>query len=215
MQVAFSRNKDLRSVTQMIFATNFAAIHTSSNVSLLSHGPSCLELSLTHLFLKKSMTHFLYDIAAHPECVPILRQEIEEVVREQGWTKDAMGKLWKLDSFMRESQRCNGMSEGKGIVTISTTLASTDYDIDLVSVMRKTVKGVTFSNGQYVPPGVVMVVPARDIHLDGAFYENPDTFDPFRFSRVRDLDGKGSNEQFASTSTNYVPFGLGKHAWYV
>ena len=72
------------------------------------------------------MTHFLYDIAAHPECVPILRQEIEEVVREQGWTKDAMGKLWKLDSFMRESQRCNGMSEGMGIVTISTTLTSTD-----------------------------------------------------------------------------------------
>ena len=107
------------------------------------------------------------------------------------------------------------MSEGKGIVTISTTLASTDYDIDLVSVMRKTLKGVTFSNGQYVPPGVVMVVPARDIHLDGAFYENPDTFDPFRFSRARDLNGKGSNEQFASTSINYVPFGLGKHAWYV
>ena len=72
------------------------------------------------------MTHFLYDIAAHPECVPVLRQEIEEVVREEGWTKDAMSKLWKLDSFMRESQRCNGMSEGMGIVTINATLASTD-----------------------------------------------------------------------------------------
>lgn len=36
MEAAFSRGKDLESVTQMIFATNFAAIHTSSNVSALS-----------------------------------------------------------------------------------------------------------------------------------------------------------------------------------
>lgn len=81
--------------------------------------------------------------------------------------------------------------------------------------MRKSLKGITFSNGQYVPPGVVMVVPAREIHFDDDFYENPDVFDPFRFSRIRESDGGGNNEQFSSTSTKYVAFGLGKHAWYI
>lgn len=78
--------------------------------------------------------------------------------------------------------------------------------------MRKSVKGVTFSNGQYVPPGVVMVVPAREIHFDSRVYDNPDVFDPLRFYTMR---ANGVNEQFANTSTSYVAFGLGKHAWYV
>lgn len=59
------------------------------------------------------MMYFLYDVAAHPDCIPSLREEIQEVVRDQGWTKDAVGKLLKLDSFMRESQRFNGTSASK------------------------------------------------------------------------------------------------------
>lgn len=51
-------------------------------------------------------------MASHPECVEELRSEIERVIGEEGWTKDAMNKLWKVDSFMRESLRMNGMSAG-------------------------------------------------------------------------------------------------------
>lgn len=45
-----------------------------------------------------------------PHFIKPLREEIENVIAEDGWTKTAMGKMWKLDSFMRESQRYNGIN---------------------------------------------------------------------------------------------------------
>ena len=38
-----------------------------------------------------------------------LREEIEAIVAANGWTKASIGKMWKLDSLMRESQRFNGI----------------------------------------------------------------------------------------------------------
>ena len=58
----------------------------------------------------QSLTHALYHLAANPEYIKPLREEVEQVIKEQGWTKAAMNKLRKLDSFMKESQRLNGVS---------------------------------------------------------------------------------------------------------
>ena len=44
-----------------------------------------------------------------PECIPALREEIESVIATDGWTKAAIGKMWKLDSLFRESSRHNGI----------------------------------------------------------------------------------------------------------
>ena len=44
-----------------------------------------------------------------PECIPSLREEIESVIATDGWTKAALGKMWKLDSLFRESLRYNGI----------------------------------------------------------------------------------------------------------
>ena len=41
-----------------------------------------------------------------------LREEAEAAIKEDGWTKDAFASMWKLDSFLRESQRLNGFSGG-------------------------------------------------------------------------------------------------------
>ena len=49
-------------------------------------------------------------LAAHPECIPPLREEVETIIEEEGWTKAALGRLQKLDSFMRENQRVNGIT---------------------------------------------------------------------------------------------------------
>ena len=57
--------------------------------------------------------HALLDVAAHPGVAVELREEIERVISEEGWTKDAMTRLSKVDSFMRESLRMNGMSAGR------------------------------------------------------------------------------------------------------
>jgi cytochrome P450 len=60
-------------------------------------------------------TAAIYDLAAHPEYIQPLRDEIEQVVNEDGYDvgeegfkklkKSSMPKLWKLDSFLKESQR--------------------------------------------------------------------------------------------------------------
>ena len=52
-------------------------------------------------------------------------------------------------------------------------------------------------------------------HLEGVYYDNPWEFDPWRFSSMRDESGEGTKHQMVNTSTEYLPFGLGKHAWLV
>ena len=49
-------------------------------------------------------------MAARPEYMQPIRDEVESIVAAEGWTKAAMGKMWKLDSFLRESQRWNGVN---------------------------------------------------------------------------------------------------------
>ena len=65
--------------------------------------------------LSQSLTHALFDLAAAPEYIQPLREEIESVLAVEGWTKIAMGKMWKLDSFLKESQRVNGLTLGTRI----------------------------------------------------------------------------------------------------
>ena len=44
-------------------------------------------------------------MAARPDYVEILRQEVESVVSAEGWSKDAIDKMHKVDSFLKECQR--------------------------------------------------------------------------------------------------------------
>jgi len=60
-------------------------------------------------------TSIIFDLAAHPEYIQPLRDEIKQVIDEDGYEiegdgfkklkKSSIPKLWKLDSFMKESQR--------------------------------------------------------------------------------------------------------------
>ena len=81
----------VRALTLRLLNINFAAIHTSS----------------------MSFTHLLYHLATMPEYVQPLREEVEAVIRECGWTKIALTKMHKVDSFIRESQRINGLGAGR------------------------------------------------------------------------------------------------------
>ncbi len=47
-----------------------------------------------------------------PERIPELREEIETVIASDGWTKAALGKMWKLDSVFRETLRHHSLSLG-------------------------------------------------------------------------------------------------------
>ncbi|KZT02240.1 cytochrome P450 [Laetiporus sulphureus 93-53] len=157
-------------VVSAMLVSNFAAIHTSSN----------------------SITHAIYHLAANPEYTQPMREEIEAVVKEEGWSKVAVGKMWKLDSFMRESQRING------IVSIA--------------VMRKVLQDYTLSDGTYVPAGTLVAGAALATHYDEKHYERAGVFEPFRFSDMRAEESERIKHQFVSTSPEYIPFGHGKHA---
>ncbi|TFK88882.1 cytochrome P450 [Polyporus arcularius HHB13444] len=157
-------------IIERILLVNFAAIHTSSI----------------------SISHALLDLAAYPQYIRPLREEVEAVIAAEGWTKAAMGKMWKVDSFLKESQRYNG--------------------IGLTSVTRKAMRDLTLSDGTFIPKDTLIGAASYPIHHDDSIYENASTFDPFRFSRMREEDGEGTKHQFVNTSIEYIPFGHGKHA---
>lgn len=58
----------------------------------------------------QTFTQALYDLAAHPEYAQPMRDEVDAIVEEEGWTKNSMSKMRKIDSFLRESQRFHGLS---------------------------------------------------------------------------------------------------------
>lgn len=50
----------------------------------------------------------LYEIAQNPgRYLQPLREEVQAVVDKEGWTKAAVSKMYKMDSFFKEVQRCH------------------------------------------------------------------------------------------------------------
>ncbi|KAI8990628.1 cytochrome P450 [Trametes punicea] len=168
IEVAKTRDSD-EGIVRRILSVNLAAIHTTSN----------------------SVTYALYHLAERPDFVQALREEIEPIIRGEGWTKNAMDRMWKLDSFLKESQRYNG---------------------GLASLTRKVLKDMRLHDGTLIPRGSTIMVAADATHYDGSIYADADVFDPFRFSRMREQDGDGTKGQFVNSTLDYFSFGHGKHA---
>ncbi|KAH9043926.1 cytochrome P450 [Lactarius pseudohatsudake] len=160
--------RSLEGVARRMLGVNFAAIHATSSV--------------------------LYRLLANPGYVEPLRREVEAVVAEYGWTTDGVDKLHKIDSFVRETQRLDGL----GIVVL----------------VRKALRPFTFSNGITVPAGTYVAAPVGAIHTDEEVYTNPDEFDGFRFARLRESsEGPvASKHQAGVTSPAHLSFGHGRHA---
>ncbi|KAH9043925.1 cytochrome P450 [Lactarius pseudohatsudake] len=164
--------RSLEGVARRMLGVNFASIHTTSS----------------------TMTQVLYRLLANPECVEPLRREVEAVVAEYGWTTDGMDKLHKIDSFVRETQRLDGLG--------------------IVALVRRALRPFTFSNGITVPAGTYVAAPVGAIHTDEEVYTNPDEFDGFRFARLRESsEGPvASKHQAGVTSPAHLSFGHGRHA---
>ena len=75
-------------------------------------------------------------------------------------------------------------------------------------------KGITLSNGQYIPPGVLIEVPSGAVYQDTDVYPGGDTFDGFRFAKIREAGSATENarNQFVTTNEENLYFGYGKHA---
>lgn len=81
---------------------------------------------------------------------------------------------------------------------------------------RFAMQDYTFSDGTRVPAGTLITATSRSMHRDDAVYADANTFDPWRFERLRGADTDASmKHQMVNTSAEYIPFGHGKHAWFV
>ncbi|KAJ7439781.1 cytochrome P450 [Mycena latifolia] len=150
-----------------------------------------------------ALSAVLFDLAAYPEHILPMREEAERVVAEEGWSKAALSNMHKIDSFIRESQRLTGPGA--------------------IAMGRKVVakEGFTFSDGTRIPYGAILTIAGDATHYDPDNYENPMTFDGFRFSRLReqragvDISGEGTsffNRHMVSTAQDHIVFGHGHHA---
>jgi len=169
MEEAKGEERSVRNLTKRIMSINFGAIHDSS------------------MFF----THALFYLAANPKYADQLREEIGSIVGEDGWSKTALAKMDKVDSFLKETFRieCVGFA----------------------SMLRKALKDSTFSDGTVIPAGSYISVAAFHTHLDGEIYNNPMDFNPFRFVVEPGEEVKARN-RLVSTSPEYMPFGHGRHA---
>lgn len=72
------------------------------------------------------------------------------------------------------------------------------------------------ADGTVIPQGSVVAFAPKPLHHNPQAYEDPEVFDPFRFSKLRRKDGaNGLNDvkqSFTALSNDYIVFGIGKHA---
>ncbi|KAF8325934.1 cytochrome P450, partial [Amanita rubescens] len=162
--------RSIKNLTIRILLLNFVAIHTTT----------------------MAVTTALFYLATHPEYVQPMREEVETVINADGWTKAAVGRLSKVDSFLKESQRLSGGG--------------------LLTVTRKAVKDFTFSNGMTIPAGSLISVPHRCVHQDAENYPDPDIFDGFRFAKKREQEGESTKHGMATPTPDFMVFGHGRHA---
>ena len=62
---------------------------------------------------------------------------------------------------------------------------------------------------------MLLATPLSPVHLDETVYEDADKFDGFRFSKKREITGESAKHHAVNTSTEFLTFGHGEHAWYL
>ncbi|CAL5867176.1 uncharacterized protein PFLUO_LOCUS1388 [Penicillium psychrofluorescens] len=182
--------KESRSLLQWMIESADTAEEQDPN--FLAHLETIISLASIHTS-QMNAVHVMYDLAAHPEYLEPLRQEIRTVAAEPGgWNKSSYGKLRKLDSFLRESQRFNPPS--------------------ILAYHRIMQDTAILSDGTILPRGSHIAMAVNKIQNDADVTPEPEKFDPFRYERMRSRAGEGHLHQFATAEPNKLNFGYGKYA---
>ncbi|GJC87714.1 cytochrome P450 monooxygenase ATR2 [Colletotrichum liriopes] len=132
----------------------------------------------------------------------------------------ALQNMKKLDSLFKETARFYPMSAGTSMATL--TVKKQSSNTGPVAFQRKALKPFVLSNGQVIPAGVIVEVPAGCIYADDEFFEAPEVFDHLRYYKLRQSKGLHAagtkaaevvaNSQFVSVSESSLNFGYGRHA---
>ncbi|WZH47168.1 cytochrome P450 [Fusarium acuminatum] len=145
-------------------------------------------------------TNAFYDLAAMPNIQAELRDEVREALSQSGgvFTSNVLQTMKKMDSFLKETLRV--------------------HPATMASFQRKVLKTFTLSNGQVIPAGLMIEIPAVAVNSDSYIFPNAEEFDPLRFYRLRSQakdEGsveKAANNQFVSVNQSSLTFGYGRHA---
>ena len=174
IEIASEKEGDPASLAHLEVVMSLASIHTS----------------------QMNAVHCLYDLTAYPEYVEPIREEIREVIREDGgwiqWTKSSFTKLRKLDSFMKESQRWNPPT--------------------LLSMHRVMLQNHQFSDGVFLPQGAHVSMAVKAIQNDPNVTPEPKKFDGLRYYKLRQREGEGHLHQFSTTQESVLNFGHGANS---
>jgi cytochrome P450 len=158
----------------------------------LAHLEIVISLASIHTS-QMNAVHVLYDLAAHPQYLSALREEILEAANTPGgWNKTSYSKLRKLDSFLKESQRLNPPS--------------------VLSMHRVMQRDHILSDGTKLPKGAHVAMPVNAIQNDAEVLEGSSDFDPFRYSKLRENPQRSHLHQFATTDATHLNFGHGKYS---
>ncbi|KAL1670258.1 cytochrome P450 [Schizophyllum commune] len=142
-----------------------------------------------------TFTHAMYHVAASAELARVLREEVASVVSVHGWSKDAMDRLYLMDSLFKETTRFDGL----GALTLT----------------RKARETFQLSDGTVIPRGTYVTVAKASIQHDKAYFDDPDTFDPWRFAKAaesRDSGLREKEDELVYTSLTDLGFGHGRTA---
>ncbi|KAJ6578774.1 cytochrome P450 [Mycena vulgaris] len=139
-------------------------------------------------------THALFELARMPPAqVEEIRAEILAAIDSEGGicNKAAVGKFYKLDSLLKEIGRF--------------------HSLFAVGSSRVTLREAMITDGTVLPAGSVVAFAPKPLHHNPRVYNDPYTFDAFRFAKQRtgENDAKRS---FTALSNDYIVFGLGSHA---
>ncbi|KAK5999317.1 hypothetical protein QM012_005592 [Aureobasidium pullulans] len=164
------------------------------------YDPEIVQLFLSTVAIHTTndlLTVTLLDIARHPEIIPMLREEISRVVQADQWKKTALHDMQLMDSVLKESLRMK--------------------PIGIVSMRRVATSPVTLSDGTRLAKGTKLAVSSHKM-WDPDTYPSPDTWDGYRFMRLRSGNPQGTGPAVQSkeamlvnTSENHLGFGHGKH----
>ncbi|KAI0181565.1 cytochrome P450 [Hypoxylon sp. FL1284] len=152
-------------------------------------GQLSLTMAAIHTTTETSCTALL-DICEYPDVAQQLRDEIVEVIGQNGWAKTSLYKLKLMDSFLKEGQRMRPMGAS--------------------SMHRYVEKDLTLSDGTVLPKGSRIIVAGN--FMDPRIYPDPEKFDAARFLKMRQQTGQEHSWQLVTTSPAHFLFGHGQHA---
>lgn len=176
------------------------------------YDPTLAQISLTLATIHTTsdlLTQTLFYLAERDEIIVALRNEVITVLQGDGWSKSTFNNLKLMDSILKESQRLKPHNMGKPpLLSLPMKLKNPFLmQPQIVAMRRFAQEDVTLSDGTVLPKGSISVLTTEAMR-DPTIYPDPETFDAYRFLKLRETPGYETMAQAVSTTPQHLAFGL-------